>query len=33
MNHNITQLPDSDKDTRSRQHFDIPGIKALQFDL
>ena len=29
----ITQLPDSHKDTQSRQHFDIPGIKALQFDL
>ena len=24
MHHYITQLPDSDKDTQSRQHFDIP---------
>ena len=24
MHHNNTQLPDSDKDTQSRQHFDIP---------
>ena len=24
MHYNITQLPDSDKDMQSQQHFDIP---------